>query len=141
MILKKYNAVLGSAIQINSVFTHSSIMNYQQWVIVLDQAIKKYPTFNQRTKIQEQADSWRTCAIGAKIMCDLGIKNKSEIPKKISRAFDSDNILRKASIQGQKFPSLIRFGHYAQARKLLDKIYESKSVLTKRKMEDLRNLI
>ena len=102
-------------------------MNHEQWVKILNESINEPPNDRQREHMVCHADNWMTCAVGAKLMCDLNLdtlKTLSGVDTYVNSNIDK-NILDMGQLF---FPKRVRNQDYKGALEILETIYNTKNI-------------
>lgn len=102
-------------------------MKYQEWKGMLNNAIDGNVTVSQLTKMELESSSWRTCAVGAKIMCDLKLdtlKGKTTVHEYVNQNINHDVFMKGL----HHFPRQIARGDYVSALRILEEIYHTLNI-------------
>ncbi len=102
-------------------------MKYDEWVKTLEDATKNEPNEYEHMRMRRQATRWTSCAVGAKLMCDLKL-DKLEDENQI-QSYIVDNLPSHIQNLGSDtFPMQIRCGLYSKALDTLHEIYNTKDI-------------
>jgi hypothetical protein len=104
-------------------------MKYQEWRKILLKGIGGTLTYKQHKDMMHDSADWNCCAVGAKLMCDLGV-DKLKTANNVAIELINDRVWE---LGNYGFPYAIGDKNYDKALTILDEIYNTENIYSSEK--------
>ena len=95
-------------------------MMYKEWHNILSNAINGDVSNYDMSKMIDDSYDWKTCAVGAKLMCDLN--------RNILRSTHKNLLTEKIVTAGNVFTIFIYNRRFSSALQILEEIYHTENI-------------